>query len=710
MLPFLNELLLFLLQLTPVLITYHSQHFSAFKKTNIPPTNFQTTPTSQILIRAYFMDTSYLRSFDKYFYQCKNIPELIFHQKLTNKAANYFFKKSHPRNSTKLSILHQLYYKSVNRALSYIIIIHTNQIIITQSILVKFYFLSQLSTIDLTSIRPPSTFSQLKKISTNITNMLLNLFLSIYPLIILINKNFTEQVIHKKSSSNFFIKSLIPFQKSYKSVSISLTYIIIYLHHQEISIRTIPTKFHILPSELTNDHSPSQHLMKLSQHRNLLANIINSLFHLLLLLSPCRTSINTKLPNTFLQDSQDQDTNHPTQLIPPLQDCMMFICFACFAFLTAFINLIYESNFCFNLLTYYSYCSYSTITSIRHTMNTLALDNTDLEHHWTTHATNTTYTPIKFLSDPTHSTESPNLHFLRIDEPSHQLTLEQLTYYTTYLQPHYTLINFLYNLLQLTITYNTNLIFTQLNRLSYFLTLNFPIYLLKFSLSTTTNSFFFSYHIDNSTLKLTNNRLSVLLLLSLDTILLSLSRRTTTQHRVAQHTQLNRLSYFLTLNFPIYLLKFSLSTTTTISFFSYHIDNSTLKLTNNRLSVLLLSLDTILLSLSRRTTQHRVAQHPIADTTNTYTHATIRVCLRRRTIYLWMVPHPTANTTNTYRNTQEIILITSTRIQSETLTMTHFSASTSTTHTTNPVHSTFGPAYSSDNAGDGPPSKRPASV
>jgi hypothetical protein len=195
-----------------------------------------------------------------------------------------------------ISILHQLYYKSVNRALSYIIIIHTNQIIITQSILVKFYFLSQLSTIDLTSIRPPSTFSQLKKISTNITNTLLNLFLSIYPLIILINKNFTEQVIHKKSSSNFFIKSLIPFQKSYKSVSISLSYIIIYLHHQEISIRTIPTKFHILPSELTNDHSPSQHLMKLSQHRNLLANIINSLFHLLLLLSPCRTSINTKPP------------------------------------------------------------------------------------------------------------------------------------------------------------------------------------------------------------------------------------------------------------------------------------------------------------------------------------------------------------------------------------------------------------------------------
>ena len=203
-------------------------------------------------------------------------------------------------------------------------------------------------------------------------------------------------------------------------------------------------------------------------------------------------------------------------------------------------------------------------------------------------------------------------------------------FHTTYLQPHYTLINFLYNLLQLIITYNTNLIFTQLNRLSYFLTLNFPIYLLNFSLSTTT-----------------------------------------------------------------------------ISFFSYHIDNSTLKLTNNKLSVLLLlSLDTILLSLSRRTTQHRVAQHPIADTTNTYTHATRRVCLRRRTIYLWMVPHPTANTTNTYRNTQEIILITST-IQSETLTMTHFSASTSTTHTTNPVHSTFGPAYSSDNAGDGPPSKRP---
>ena len=242
------------------------------------------------------MDTSYLRPFDKYFYQCKNIPELIFHQKLTNKAANYFFKKSHPRNSTKLSILHQLYYKSVNRALSYIIIIHMNQIIITQSILAKFYFLSQLSTIDLTSIKPPSTSSQLRKLFTNITNTLLNLFFSIYPFITLINKKFTKQVILKKSSSNFCIKPLLPFQKSYKSVSISLTYIIIFIHHQEISTRTIPTKFYILPSELTNDHSPSKHLMKLSQHRNLLANIINSLLHLLLLLSPSRTSINTKFP------------------------------------------------------------------------------------------------------------------------------------------------------------------------------------------------------------------------------------------------------------------------------------------------------------------------------------------------------------------------------------------------------------------------------
>ena len=167
-------------------------------------------------------------------------------------------------------------------------------------------------------------------------------------------------------------------------------------------------------------------------------------------------------------------------------------------------------------------------------------------------------------------------------------------------------------------------------------------------------------------------------------------------------TLLNIYYFFVTLNLRIYLLNFSL---TTIPHSSDQIINSMLKLTTNRLPILLLTLDTTRLSLSRRTTQHRVAQHPIANTRNTYSHAT-RVCFRRRTIYLWMAQHPSANNTNTYRNTLETLLITSTQ-QSETL-MTHLPASTSTTQTTNPVHHrTFGPAYSSDNAGDGPPSKRP---
>ena len=105
----------------------------------------------------------------------------------------------------------------------------------------------------------------------------------------------------------------------------------------------------------------------------------------------------TSIPS---EDPQDPDTHHIIQLIPLIQDCMMFICFACLLFvLTVLCNLNYESNFIFILLTYHSHCS--TLFSNRYTTNMLTLDNTSINNNINSNYINN--------SPPTETTQAASL-------------------------------------------------------------------------------------------------------------------------------------------------------------------------------------------------------------------------------------------------------------------------------------------------------------
>ena len=434
MLPFLYGLLLFLLQSTQVLITYHSQQFSVLKTTNITSTNFQTTPTSQILIHAYSMDISYLRPLDKPFYQCKIIPELYFYQQMTNKPSHYFFKKLHSRSSRKTPILNQISHQSVNRPNLYLPIISLIQISFKQPILTIFNALSYEPTNAYPSNEATNNSKQHLKGSTNIPISLVDLFLSTLQHENCIFTTLTKPSTSYNTLNNVRTEPLVPNKYFYKSASILLLHSSTFFFNKDASNLFKTRKSHVLLLEPRNYISLKKLLNQHNQLRDLLTTILNILLYitltifsiirltnkeshnlstykkssiLLLITDPLQDQISYKLSSIHttysstslhnveasLQDSQDQDTNHPTQLIPLLQDCMIFTCcFACFVFLlNDFCNLIYESNGLFNLLTYYSYCTSSTLTSIRYTTNTLALYNTETEHHLTTHAMNTTY-------------------------------------------------------------------------------------------------------------------------------------------------------------------------------------------------------------------------------------------------------------------------------------------------------------------------------
>ena len=282
MLPFLYGLLLFLLQLTTVLITYHSHHFSAFQTTNIPLTNFQTTPTSQILIFDYFMDTSYLRPLDKMFYTCKIMPELTSHPKMITKTSNYFFRKSHPRNRRKPPILNHHFRNTVNRYILYLTNSRLNQTSFKQAILTKFNALSHNPTNNHLSNEASTNAIQHRKTSKYITNPLVDPSLSTKPLANCITTNFIKPTTFNKTFSNLCTESLILHQYFYKSATIILVHSSTFSIYQETSNRFIPGELHILLLEPTNHISLTNPLNKHNLLTDLLTINLNVFLYLTL--------------------------------------------------------------------------------------------------------------------------------------------------------------------------------------------------------------------------------------------------------------------------------------------------------------------------------------------------------------------------------------------------------------------------------------------